>query len=252
MARLHRYPMKQFIAEIAGGQRRPGDQLPREVDLAVRFQVSRGIARECIRGLEERGLVTVKHGRGATISEPESWNVFDREVFEALIASQSHPDLIAQVLESWRIFALEAACLAAERAAPEQLRALALACEQIRVALQRIPADAQVLAAVADAELRFHRGLFAATGNMVLAHLSEPIDQAALEVLRFDVSPEGLSRRLEEHERVVAAIRERAPERAREAMRVRLTGIHDKPSGSSPRPPSARRRARGPRHRAPY
>ncbi len=244
--------MKQFIAEIAGGQRRAGDQLPREVDLAERFKISRGIARECIRGLEERGLVTVKHGRGATISEPERWNVFDREVFEALIASESQPQLIAQVLESWRIFALEAACLAAERAAPEQLRALVLACEQMRVALQRVPADEQVLAAVADAELRFHRGLFAATGNIVLAHLSEPIDQAALELLRVDVSPAGLSARLEEHERVVETIRERAPERAREAMRLRLTGIHDKPPSPAPRPPTARRRARGPRHRATY
>ena len=41
----------------------PGAAL-RETDIAGRFGVSRGVARECVRGLEERGLVFVKPGLG--------------------------------------------------------------------------------------------------------------------------------------------------------------------------------------------
>ena len=51
--------MRILIGDIASGALGPGEQLPRETDLAAQFGVSRGVARECIRGLEERGLVSV-------------------------------------------------------------------------------------------------------------------------------------------------------------------------------------------------
>jgi len=41
--------------------------------------VSRGVARECIRAMEERGLISVKHGKGATVNGSELWNMFDPE-----------------------------------------------------------------------------------------------------------------------------------------------------------------------------
>jgi DNA-binding transcriptional MocR family regulator len=41
MARKHRDVMRILIAEIVSGTRRAGDMLPREVDLAAEFEVSR-------------------------------------------------------------------------------------------------------------------------------------------------------------------------------------------------------------------
>jgi DNA-binding FadR family transcriptional regulator len=61
--------------------------LPREVDLAAEFEVSRGVARETIRAMEERGLVSVKHGKGATI-EADDWDVFDPE-FEPVVWTEA-------------------------------------------------------------------------------------------------------------------------------------------------------------------
>ena len=77
MARKHRDVMTLLIADIVSGVRPAGDMLPREVDLAAEFDVSRGVARETIRAMEERGLISVKHGRGATINEPADWDVFE-------------------------------------------------------------------------------------------------------------------------------------------------------------------------------
>jgi DNA-binding FadR family transcriptional regulator len=42
MARKHRDVMRILIAEIVSGTRPAGDMLPREVDLAAEFEVSRG------------------------------------------------------------------------------------------------------------------------------------------------------------------------------------------------------------------
>ncbi len=85
MSRLHR-------GADAGAHRRDrlgplaeGELLPRESDIAARFGVSRGVARECIRGLEERGLVTVRHGHGAIVKAEHEWDRFDPDVLAALL-----------------------------------------------------------------------------------------------------------------------------------------------------------------------
>jgi DNA-binding FadR family transcriptional regulator len=68
MSRLHHRLMRAMLADIASGVLAPGGAALRETDIASQFGVSRGVARECVRGLEERGLVSVKPGRGATVN----------------------------------------------------------------------------------------------------------------------------------------------------------------------------------------
>src|SRR5918999_39849 len=124
MSRLHRTAMRELLDDIVGGAVPPGEMLPREVDLVERFGVSRGVVRECIRGLEERGVVRVKHGRGATVTEPPDWDVFDPDVLEALLRSPDGDALEAEAIECQRLLEVEAAGLAAQRARDEDLAAL--------------------------------------------------------------------------------------------------------------------------------
>src|SRR3712207_1833626 len=116
MSRLHRSLMRVVIADIVAGALRPGDRLPPEADLARRFGVSRGVARECVRGLEERGLVAVKHGRGATVQEDTRWDMFDLDVIAACLAGEGSARVLAEYLECRRVLEISAAGLAAERA----------------------------------------------------------------------------------------------------------------------------------------
>jgi DNA-binding GntR family transcriptional regulator len=60
--------MRALLADIVSGALAPEGEALREADIVERFGVSRGVARECVRGLEERGLVSVKPGRGATVN----------------------------------------------------------------------------------------------------------------------------------------------------------------------------------------
>ncbi len=85
MPRLNRDVTSALIQQIVSGARGPGTMLPREVDLATDFEVSRGVARECVRALEERGLVRVKHGMGATVNPPAEWDVLDAAVLAATL-----------------------------------------------------------------------------------------------------------------------------------------------------------------------
>jgi DNA-binding FadR family transcriptional regulator len=87
MARKHRDVMRVLTSEIVAGARLAGEMLPREVDLAEEFDVSRGVARETIRAMEERGLISVKHGKGATVNGPQAWDVFDPDVLAATLVA---------------------------------------------------------------------------------------------------------------------------------------------------------------------
>src|SRR5215210_2488000 len=100
MARLHREVMRSVIERIARGDWTPGEMLPREQDLAARFGISRGVARECIQALEDRGVVSVKHGRGSTIAPPSEWNLVDPIVLDGLLAAPGGRELHAELVEA--------------------------------------------------------------------------------------------------------------------------------------------------------
>src|SRR5215211_133001 len=91
MSRLHRTLLRVLVADIVSGALPAGERLPTEIELAQRFGVSRGVARESLRGLEERGLVNVKHGSGATVLPSTDWDMFNPDVIAAVVEAPGSP-----------------------------------------------------------------------------------------------------------------------------------------------------------------
>jgi DNA-binding FadR family transcriptional regulator len=225
MARLHRDVMRTLIEEVVSGQRATGDMLPREVDLAVQFGVSRGVVRETIRAMEERGLIAVKHGKGATVTDAEHWNVLDPDVLSALLESDRGSEVLGQYLECRRILEVEAAAIAAERVTKRQLKLL----EMTLAEMEDTAAEAEGPASEGrfhEADVAFHQELIAATGNQALGALAERI-QTALLVARFPLArPQYRTERaIPEHRRILEAVRAHDPVEARQAMNDHLDTI---------------------------
>jgi len=77
-----RLPLYQRLAEalksaIAERKWRPGDRLPSERELAARYGVAPGTARQAIRQLAEEGLLDRRHGSGTFVRKP----TFDASLF---------------------------------------------------------------------------------------------------------------------------------------------------------------------------
>jgi DNA-binding FadR family transcriptional regulator len=225
MARKHRDVMRLLIAEIVSGTRPAGDMLPREVDLAAEFEVSRGVARETIRAMEERGLISVKHGKGATISESGQWDVFDPDVLAAMLESDRGSGVLAEYLECRRILEVEAAGIAAERAKKRDVERLAAALVRMEEAAAR-PESRAVEERFHEADIAFHQTLIGATGNRALGGLVERI-QSALLLARFPLArPQYRQERaLPEHRRILAAVTAGDAAEARRAMSDHLDTI---------------------------
>jgi DNA-binding FadR family transcriptional regulator len=217
MARKHRDVMRILIAEIVSGRRAAGDMLPKEVDLADEFEVSRGVARETIRALEERGLIEVRHGKGATINEPTEWDVFDPDVLAATLESGSGADVLSEYLDCRRILEVEAAGLAAARAKKRDVARLTAALARMEDATAR-PAGTAIEERFHAADIAFHQALIAATGNRPLAQLVERL-QSAMLLARLSFAHAGYRQRvLADHQRILAAVASGDAAEAREAM----------------------------------
>jgi DNA-binding FadR family transcriptional regulator len=225
MARKHRDVMAILIADIVSGTRSAGEMLPREVDLAEEFDVSRGVARETIRAMEERGLIAVKHGKGATVSSPEHWDVFDPDVLAATLQTERGSEVLAEYLECRRILEVEAAGIAAERATKKDIERLEKALERMEETAAR-PRSQAVEERFHEADIAFHQALIAATGNRALGGLVERIHSALL-LARFPLArPQYRQERaLPEHRRLLAAVASGNPDEARQAMSDHLGTI---------------------------
>ena len=120
MSRLHRDAMKQLTNQSSPA--RAGDML-HGGGPGRRDAHSRGVARETIRALEERGLVGVRQaGRDRALQR--SLNIFDPDVLVAVLATSGGRRTLTDYLDCRRILEVAAAGLAAERATSAQVAAI--------------------------------------------------------------------------------------------------------------------------------
>jgi GntR family transcriptional repressor for pyruvate dehydrogenase complex len=156
--KLHERVMGDVLASILRGEYAVGEGLPREVDLAATHDVSRYVARECIQALRDRGVLTVKHGRGTTIAPQEQWNLFDDSLLAALLGGPEGKATRDDAHEAEALIWPEAAALAASR---------------------RTAADLERLeAALEDGEATLLGELASVSGNRFLRHVLVSLDRA--------------------------------------------------------------------------
>src|SRR5262245_29519391 len=227
---------------IDSGTLAPGARLPPERELAQQVGVSRPTVRAGLRTLAALGVVRSRRGSGTYIPEgPPSFGA-DALSFLAALHKVTGDD----VYEARRILEVGAAGLAAERATPEHLAALADDVTGLFASLN----DRQVFLVH---DINFHRGIAAASGNPIVASLVEMV--AALHYERRRATAErAVDRELRDaadaHRAIYQAVRARDVDRARRAMNdhlLRSRSYQAREVGATPRivrAPRARQGAR--------
>lgn len=166
---VHEALVERLGAAIVHGEHPPGARLI-TAELGSDVGASRGAAREAVRVLESLGLVRVRRRSGVEVRPRQEWNVYAPEVIRWRLGG---PDRLRQLHELSQLrSAIEplAARLAASGATDPQRRELAEAVAQMRRHAHE--ADQQ---AYLDADIRFHRTLLSASGNPMLAALTEVV-----------------------------------------------------------------------------
>lgn len=212
-----------LAASIRDGQFQPGDKLPTEAEIMVRFDVSRTVVRESLSRLQASGVVETRHGIGTFVLAPQEAGNFKISAQDFATVA----DVIA-VLELRMSLETEAAGLAAQRRTPDNLKAMESALRAFNDSISRdsdaVPPDFQ-----------FHMEVARSTGNRHFADLMSYLGTMIIPRTRVNTAlsaPEGrlnyLQRINAEHESIYNAIRDQNAEAARAAMRTHLSNSRER------------------------
>ena len=203
-------------SRIVGGELEPGEPLPSVEMLCDQLGVSRTVIREAVRSLAARGLVDSRPKRGTVVRPAEHWNFLDPLVLAW--QEQTHDDgrHLFHLTELRQAVEPAAAAMAAERAPDEALR-------RIEEAARELADSVDDVEAFLAADLRFHTEILHATGNPLFAPVANVIGAYLGSSLRVtNRQPADNRASVPIHKKVARAICDRAPARARSAMKAHL------------------------------
>lgn len=215
-ARLYEQIVEQIEASILRGDLKPGEQLPAERELALRFGVSRTAVREAIKALREKGLVQPFSGRGTFVTNGKSQAM--RQSLDMMVKfggdeGSTHLAELRSILEP------DIAALAATRGEEQHFTAMREAVAKMETA--RDDADGFI-----EADLDFHLSLAEAAGNPLILSLIDSIVGLLREqrtgIFFVDGGPE---RGQHHHKRILEAVVSRNAAAARDAMRAHLEQV---------------------------
>lgn len=219
LSRVYQQIVEQIDASILSGNLKPGDQLPSERELAQQFGASRTAVREAVKALHERGRLETFAGRGTFVTDATSHGI--RESLDRItkVGGTAHLSFLLVMLEP------EIAALAATLSGDQHIAAMR---EAIGVMEQSFD-DPE---ACIDADLDFHLTLAEAVGNpVILALIDSIVDVLREKRMRLFRVRGGAERARLHHSRILEAIEQRNPTKAREAMRGHLRQVRDEGAG---------------------
>jgi DNA-binding FadR family transcriptional regulator len=208
--------MERLLERIAEGELPPGEWLPSEQRMMREFEISRGVARETVQALNERGVLGVKHGRGQWVRPEQDWNVLDPQVLAAVVAARRF-DLVEEVVDCRALLGPSVAELAAGRATGESLALVDSTHARLRDAtkLRRRPTSSDD--PFVAAEIEFHRAIARTAGNRALSRLLDPVD-TGLAVAHHELAADQRDAIVRQLDKLRAAVAARDAARARSAV----------------------------------
>ena len=213
----------QIVNDIVRGALQPGSSLPAEGDLCDRFSVSRTVIRESVKIVQEKGLVTIEHGRGTQVTDPRQWNLLDDAVLTAIVTHDPNISFLDELVATRAALEADmAACAAGTRTAEDERR--------IAEAVARMRSNIGRVAEFAQADVHFHDMVMAASGNRLGRAIVNRIHDKARESMRYhgEYNDAVMLQTVAEHQAVQDAILAGEAPAAGAAMRAHILDSWDR------------------------
>jgi GntR family transcriptional repressor for pyruvate dehydrogenase complex len=206
----------KIMGLIESGDLQPGQRLPPERDLCVRFGAARSSVREALRCLAIVGVLRARVGEGTSVAA-DGGKVLSRIMHWRLITEQQDVENLMEVRIALEGLSVSSFALNATTRDIQQLQELL---SKMAAALKA--GDPKRFLAW---DLEFHLFIGNASGNVLLFDLISMIrGQVAKGLTRVLATPSTLPIALKDHTRILDKIRRRDPDGARAEMYVHLQG----------------------------
>lgn len=205
-----------LIDRVARGEFQSDSALANETKLGQDYGVSRPVIREALRTLADKGLVTVRHGRGTVVNEREDWDLVDPAVLSALVAQDRSPEVLSQLVSVRAAVEGELARAATECMTDDDRREL----ERLFGELESFRSD---IPRYQPADRAFHDHIMRCSGNpfgRIIVRKVSAWSRAAPRPLGHD--PREVEASHEGHARILEAVLARDAVRAADVMRAHI------------------------------
>lgn len=212
--RLYEQVAEQITLWIKENGLTPGDKLPPERDLAKRLGVSRATLSQALVALEVIGVVAVRHGDGAVITD----NSGSAKIIDAL---REHAKRLPEIIDARDALETKIAALAAARRTDEDLK-------RIDDALGTMENDIDEGGRGVNGDELFHTAVTAAAHSPLLSKMMAEISDLILETRIESLSQPGRPHdSLAAHRRIAEAIGAGEPDVAAAAMHAHVEMVSD-------------------------
>jgi DNA-binding FadR family transcriptional regulator len=222
------YTLDKLGRQIVSGHFGVEGVIPREAELCDQLGASRGVLREVLRVLGDKGLVSAQPKVGMRVQPEINWNLMDTDVLDWLWAHRSRTDYLREFLEFRLIVEPAAAHAAALNATEEERREISSLCGRLQDESERIMDGASDERAQ-KVDFQFHMAIFRASRNRMLINVGNMIGHIMRQQIAVTTSAPGTFREgLPLHRAIAEAIARGDGEAAAQAAEenVRLTQVH--------------------------
>lgn len=204
--------VKALTDLIMKGVWKPGDLIPSEKELAIRFQVGRSTIREAVKSLAVLGVLEARAGEGSFVRAPTSELLSGAFRWGVLLSERNLDDFV----DVRALIEVECARRAAECRTPALL-------DQLAASLAQMAAHQTEHNAFTESDTRFHLAIASAAGNPIFETIGSTI-QSIVRIwypkTYFIRETKNLT--ISEHQAILNAIAIGDGERAATAMRAHL------------------------------
>lgn len=149
---------------IISGEVKPGEFLPSESDLAMKFGVGKSSVREAMKMLEVLGYIEVSKGNGYRVCTSVNPEIINPLVFQLVLQNRNRDDL----LEFRKAIEISASLLTLEKATDDDIAAL-------RRNIDRTISHHKNNVSTLDDDIEFHHLIYASTHNPYMVIIGKAI-----------------------------------------------------------------------------
>jgi len=222
--KLYQYIVDEIGQRIIRGKYPIEDVLPTEDQLSSELQVSRGVLREAIKVLTQKGLIQTRPRVGTQVLPRENWNLFDPDVLVWRLQIEDKTTFLKNVTEVRRLIESEAARQAARRATNSEIADIKDTLTQMQTILS--DGNRYVYENYLDIDILFHAKVLKASHNDLLSQIGSTVRNAVHKARESDTADIGVQKEsLPFHVAIVEGIAQKDPEAAYKASQEMFDNV---------------------------
>lgn len=222
--KLYQYIVDEIGQRIIRGRYRPKEVLPTEDQLSGELHVSRGVLREAIKVLTQKGLIQTRPRVGSQVLPRENWNLFDPDVLVWRLQIEDKTTFLKNVTEVRRLIESEAARQAARRATKSEIEDIKATLSQMETILS--DGNRYVYQDYLALDILFHLKILNASHNDLLSQIGSTVRNAVHKARESDTADMGIQKEsLPFHGAIVDGIYHKDPDAAYRASQEMFDNV---------------------------